>query len=135
MEAYKSFLPATLLFGAPRWAGPEAVRPGPIRSAIVTYQAALKSVGVRPDIGTSLGYDVPLMLVAALRTLGPDATAPQLHDYFDNLHGFAGINGFYDFRSSPGRGLGINDVVVVRWDGAKGTWIAVSGPAGAPRGK
>ena len=135
MEAYKSFLPATLLFGAPRWAGPEAVRPGPIRAAIVAYNAALKSVGTRPDEGTSLGYDMPMMLIDALRKLGPDATAPQLHEYFDNLHGYAGINGFYDFRESPGRGLSINDVVVVRWDAAKGNWVAVSGPAGAPLGK
>jgi branched-chain amino acid transport system substrate-binding protein len=132
MEAYKPFLPKLLLFGAPRWAGAAAVRPGPIKDAMSSYASALKRVGIRGDVGTSFGYDMPLLVVNALRTLGPSATATQLRDFITNLHGFAGINGFYDFRAAPGRGLTIDDVVVVRWDVPGDTWIAVSGPGGKP---
>jgi branched-chain amino acid transport system substrate-binding protein len=132
MEAYKSFLPPTLLFGAPRWAGAEAVRPGPIKAALNAYYASLKAAGVRGDIGTSFGYDMPLLVVDVLRKLGPDASATRIRDYIDNSHDFAGINGFYDFRAAPGRGLTINDVIVVRWDSARDNWVAVSGPAGTP---
>jgi hypothetical protein len=38
----------------------------------------------------------------------------------------------HDFSASPQRGLGLSDVVVTRWDAAKGTWIPLSKPGGEP---
>lgn len=60
-----------------------------------------KSAGVKPDLGYNLAWDPTMLLVDALRKLGPDATALQLRDYILSLHGWAGINGVYDF--SDGR--------------------------------
>ena len=40
-----------------------------------------------------------------LRKLKPDATAEDLRGYFRELKGVAGINGFYDFKAVPNRGL------------------------------
>ncbi|HXF34105.1 MAG TPA: hypothetical protein VN603_05990, partial [Candidatus Acidoferrales bacterium] len=70
--------------------------------------------------------------VAAFRKLGTNATATQIRDFIANLKGWTGINGPYDFRAVPQRGLDVKAAVVVRWDTAKGTWIGVSKPGGAP---
>ena len=43
---------------------------------------------------------------SALRKLKPDATAADLRAYFHDLKGVAGINGLYDFKAVPNRGLG-----------------------------
>jgi branched-chain amino acid transport system substrate-binding protein len=60
---------------------------------------------------------VPAMIiVSALRKLGSDATAAQVHDYMENLRGWIGINGAYDFVAVPQRGLGLGFVVITRWN-------------------
>lgn len=48
----------------------------------------------------------------------------------EQLHGFAGINGRFDFRDGNQRGLTLDSAIVVRWDGPKKQWVAVSGPGG-----
>ena len=73
-----------------------------------------------------------MVVVSALRKFGPSMTAKQLHDYIENLHGFAGTNGILDFRDGSQRGSGLNEVVMVRWDPAKDDWIPVSEPGGMP---
>jgi branched-chain amino acid transport system substrate-binding protein len=55
-----------------------------------------------------------------------------MHDYFQKLNGWVGVNGRYDFPKYPQRGLGEEATIMVRWDGAKNTWIPVSRPGGAP---
>jgi branched-chain amino acid transport system substrate-binding protein len=68
-----------------------------------------------------------------LRKLKPDATAADLRGYFNDLKGVAGINGMYDFKAVPNRGLDESNVVVTRWDAAAQTWAVVSDPLGIPR--
>jgi hypothetical protein len=68
--------------------------------------------------------------VEAYRHLGVKATAAQIKDYINHLHGFAGINGIYDFRDGTQHGIGENAVVMVRWDIPKGDFVAVSKRAG-----
>jgi branched-chain amino acid transport system substrate-binding protein len=48
------------------------------------------------------------------------------------LRNWDGINGTYDFRAIPQRGVGIDSVLMVRWVKAKGTWVPVSRPGGLP---
>jgi branched-chain amino acid transport system substrate-binding protein len=71
-------------------------------------------------------------VVEALRKLKPDATADDLRSYLVDLQGFAGVNGLYDFKAAPNRGLGEANVVVTRWDANVGGWTAVSQPGGNP---
>jgi hypothetical protein len=56
-----------------------------------------------------------------------------LRAYFDDLHGYAGTNGEYDFRLYPKHGVGANWSSVQKWDAAKEAFVGVSQPGGAPR--
>jgi hypothetical protein len=47
-----------------------------------------------------------------------------------NLHGWAGINGIYDFRDGAQRGIGQRALVIDRWDKVNGEFIPVSRPGG-----
>jgi branched-chain amino acid transport system substrate-binding protein len=71
-------------------------------------------------------------VVDALRHLGTEATAAQIRDYLLHLRGYAGINGIYDFKTSPQRGLNIDDAVVTRWNASRQAWDPVSKFGGAP---
>jgi branched-chain amino acid transport system substrate-binding protein len=124
MTQFGPILPKPLFFAAPKWAAYPNVGSGPVRDALDAYFKAFKTIGVKPDMGQDVAWDPGLIIVQALRTLGPDAKAAQIRDYIENLHGFAGVNGFYDFRTGDQRGLNPNDTSIVMWDPAKGTWIA-----------
>jgi len=124
MQQFDSILPAQLYFAAPKWAAYSKVGAGPVRDALTTYFAAFKASGVPPDMGQDTAWDPALIIVAALRTLGPDAKAAQIRDYVEGLHGFAGANGFYDFRTGDQRGLNPNDTSIATWSESKHTWVA-----------
>jgi branched-chain amino acid transport system substrate-binding protein len=123
MDQFKAILPEQLLFAAPKWAAYPAVGAGPVRDALTVYFNAFKAIGVKPDMGQDVAWDPGLIVVQALRALGPDAKASQIHDYIENLHDFAGANGYYDFRTGDQRGLNPNDTVMAVWDPAKNTWV------------
>jgi ABC-type branched-subunit amino acid transport system substrate-binding protein len=86
---------------------------------------------VVPDFQSALLWDPALIYVDALRHLGPDAKAADIRDYIENLHGFAGICGTYDFRDGNQRGLTADNVLVLRWDNPKGDWVVAGSPKGA----
>ena len=132
MEQWASILPRQYYQYAMKWPSYKQLRPGPIKSAMATMYAAYASEGLRPDIGASGAWDPASIIVSQLRTLPEGAAATQLRDAIAHLHGYAGINGFYDFRIGNQRGLGLNDCIVVRWDAATKTFEPVSGSAGNP---
>jgi branched-chain amino acid transport system substrate-binding protein len=72
-----------------------------------------------------------VLLIDALRKLGPGATASQLRTYLNNLRGWVGVNGTYDFRANPQHGLGQNNVIMVRFSPGTGN-TAASKFGGAP---
>jgi branched-chain amino acid transport system substrate-binding protein len=123
MDQFKAILPNPLFFAAPKWAAYPDVSSGPVRDALVTYFDAFKAAGIRPDMGQDTAWDPALIVVQALRALGPDAKAAQIHAYIENLHDFAGANGYYDFRTGDQRGLTANDIVMARWDPTANTWV------------
>lgn len=134
MKNYADFLPRQLYIASAMWAGYGQVKG--IDAAVEKQQKAIydeyKAIGAAPDLPASIAWNSGLIVVEALRKLGPSVTAVQLRDYIGNLKGFAGIDGVHDFTTSPQRGLDLTDVVVTRWDRAKNTWIAVSKPGGEP---
>jgi len=133
MREFASFMPRQYYQYSQLWPEYRALRGGPIKDAMGVMYAALKAEGARPDLGASASWDPALIVVGALRALGPDATAAQVRDYILGLRDYAGVNGFYDFRVGNQRGLTIKDCIVVSWDPKAQLWQPVSGPAGLVR--
>jgi branched-chain amino acid transport system substrate-binding protein len=132
MHAYASFMPKELYIAAPPAVAPDQIADKKVRDAVASYINAFKPSGVRPDIGQSLAWDPALLVVDALKKLGLNATPAQIREEIDGIKGWAGINGEYDFHALPQRGVGVNSVIMVRWDPAKDTWVGVSKAGGAP---
>jgi branched-chain amino acid transport system substrate-binding protein len=132
LEGYKGFIPKQMYFPSPRFFAREQVRPGPIRDAQNDFYAAFKPTGVRPDNAHSFSWDPALLAVDALRHTGVTASPDAVRAYLEGLHGFAGINGLYDFRDGSQRGLGVNAAIIIRYNGANDTFTGVSQPGGAP---
>ena len=130
LQQFASFAPAELYFAAPRAIAEGGVGPGPVRDAQTAYFAALKSASMRSDIPTTMAWDPAMILVDALRALGPDAPADRIRAYIEGLHSFAGILGIYDFRDKSQRGLGEQNAVMLRYDAAKNVVTTVSRPKG-----
>ncbi len=128
MSAYADTLPEQMYFPALLALTPEGTGKGPLHDAQQAYLAAFKAVGVRPDEGHILAWDPTMIVVTALRSIGPDATATQIRDFILHLHGWVGVDGVYDFSSGNQRGVADNAAAIARWSPAKGTWIRVSRP-------
>lgn len=132
MHAYSSFIPKEILFATTAPIAPEQLPGGPVRRKTYDFINALQATGVRPDTGYVVAWDPAVLIVEAYRKLGLNATAPQIRDYIAGLHGWVGILGQYDFRAVPQRGVGVNNVVMVRWDNSKDSFLAVSKFGGEP---
>lgn len=125
MEQYRSFAPKELLFMATHGVAPDpSITSGPSAEAQTTYFKNLEAGKVLPSYLASLAWDPALIVVDALRKLGPNATTDQVHKYISELHGWSGINGVYDFRNSQ-RGIGQSAVVTYRWDGLSQRFVIV----------
>ena len=81
---------------------------------------------------TISAWDPALVLVTALEQLGPDASAQKLRDYLVHLKGWIGANGPYDYVANPQRGVGGENVVMVRWDAQSKSVVAASNFGGDP---
>lgn len=134
MKQFASIVPAGMVSASPpSGTVPEAIPNGPLRNAVRTYIDAFKAIGVQADISQAISWDPGLIVVDALKKLGPNATAGQLKEYLSNLRGWAGANGVYDFRSGNQRGLGgIGAGIMVRWDPAKDAFVGISKFGGDP---
>ena len=130
LTQYRAFLPHEMYFPGTPSIAENAVRNGPIKDAQGIYFKAFKDAGVKPDLGYNIAWDPTMLLIHALRALGSSATAQQLRNYVVNLHGWAGINGIYDFRDGLQRGVGPRAILMVRWDKARGEFLPMSRPAG-----
>lgn len=130
LKQYQSFLPREVYFPGIIALVPGAVASGPVKSAQDVYFGALSRAGLQPDLPINLLWDPTMILVSALRKLGPDAGAQQLRDYVVGLRGWVGTDGVYDFRTSPQRGVGASSIVIDRYDNETQTFTPVSKPAG-----
>ena len=126
LHSFAAFLPKQLFFSTPTALTPNETPAGPVRDAQHAYITSIKKVGARADIATDLAWDPIMIFVSALRKLGPDATADQIHDYMIHLHGWVGINGIYDFSSGDQRGIGQNGLEIAQWDSQKDDFVRVS---------
>ncbi len=132
MQQYAAFLPEELYIPTSLWPAYPTLPPGRVRQAQKLFFDAFQAAGLRPDLPVTLAWDPTLIVLDALRHLGTQATAAQLRDYIAHLRGFAGVDGIYDFKTIPQRGLGLDDAIVTRWNRAKQAWDPVSRPRGVP---
>jgi branched-chain amino acid transport system substrate-binding protein len=134
MEAWKDFLPKHLVMSSalfPEHDGLLTLDPR-IEAAQHAMYAALAARHLKADNMEATSWDAALIVVAALRKLGPNATAPQIRDFIANLADFPGIDGIYDFKASPERGLGPDSAIAVTYDPVKKAWVWLTKPGGAP---
>ena len=130
LESYEKFLPKQLFISTVLPLTPEEMPNGPVHDKQLQFARALATAGARSDAATGLPWDPIMIFVAALRSLGPDATADQIRDYILHLHGWVGINGVYDFGDGSQRGIGENAGEMVQWVTAKHGWVRASRPRG-----
>jgi branched-chain amino acid transport system substrate-binding protein len=105
----------------------------PLKPVIDEFYTTLEAAGLKPGTAHAIGWDEAKITVAALRALGPNATAKQIHDWIENLHDFPGVFGNYDFRTGDQHGLGDASLFIARYDpnSANGADI-LSEAGGAP---
>jgi branched-chain amino acid transport system substrate-binding protein len=132
MSQYVQFLPKELVFTGLRFLGHAQSGPGPVRDVQAAFYSALREKGIEPDLLYSIPWDPVMVTVDALRHVGTNASAKQVHDYIENLHGFPGINGEFDFRDGSQRGIGADAALIVKWVPDTKEWIPVSGFGGKP---
>jgi branched-chain amino acid transport system substrate-binding protein len=132
MKQYGGIMPQSLYFSAVGYIGGIAgSRQG--QQAVKTFLDAMKAHDVGVDFQTGMAWDPAMIVVNALRANGTTASPEKIHTWLENLHGWSGISGTYDFRDGSQRGLTQADVVVLRWDHPSFKWIAVSKPGGELR--
>jgi branched-chain amino acid transport system substrate-binding protein len=134
MTQWADFLPKQLVLPSALFPPHEGIFKLDPRVEKVQHEmyAALQERGLRPDNMTATSWDAALIVVEGLRKLGPDATAEQLRQYIASLSDFPGVDGIYDFKESPERGLGPASSIVTRYDAKEKAFVWLSKPGGEP---
>jgi branched-chain amino acid transport system substrate-binding protein len=134
MAEYASFLPKELYIGSSEWpphAGVITLAPE-VEARQKIFYDAYAAAGLAPEGPSTYIWDSAMIVVDALRAIGTNATAKDVHNYISSLKSYPGVNGVYDFTKEPQRGLGEAAAVVTLWDPAKKAWKIVSKPRGEP---
>ena len=133
MTQYADFLPKQLYIPSSQWPvrdpkllAPELVKPHQ------HFFEVFEKAGVKPDEASELAWDAGEIVVDTLRKLGPKATAAQIRDHIANLTDYPGIDGVYNFKKVPQRGVDVTGGLVTRWDAKAQTWQPMSKPTGIP---
>ncbi len=132
MSQLAKYLPKELYFFGTPFLSPQQVRDRATKRAVDQYYSTLGSLGYKPDASQVAGYDTASIVTYVFQKIGTNASAEQFRVYLANLKGWVGVNGPYDFKTYPQRGLGPNTAVISRWDPEKEAWIGVSKPGGDP---
>ena len=134
MAQYADFLPKQFLVPSALFPEHEGVLELDPRIEKVQHEmyAIMGERGLKADNMVATSWDAGLIVVEALRKLGPDATPEELRQYIAGLTDFAGVDGIYDFKAYPERGLGPTSSAIVRYDAGGKRWVWLSKPGGEP---
>ena len=133
MQRYAAILPRELYIPSPEWPRSTAADAAPAVEAAKARFFKAFGTGERPDAASTYSWEPAMLVIAGLQKLGPDRDRrPASRLFLSELHGFAGVNGTYDFPKHPQRGLDDSNVVVTKWNRATKVWDIVSKPRGAP---
>lgn len=132
MEQYAAFIPRQMILTGPPYMR-LGVLPGRVIQARSVFLDTMHQLGIAvPDQTQLIAWDPTLIMIDALRHLGTGATAVQMRDYMEKMHGFAGINGIYDFGRGDQRGIDPLSSPIVAWDKAADNFVTISKPGGLP---
>ena len=132
MKQYGAILPKELYVESTHCLAPGAISDAAEKGAYDAYVRAMNAHGTPVDCLQSLAWDPALLITSALRHVGTSGTPEQLRAYLANVRGIAGVNGTYDFKRVPQRGIDDRSVVIVRWNEADQSWVPASRAGGAP---
>ncbi len=137
MKQWQAFLPKHLILASALYPPhPPGVKLDPrVDSAQQAMYATLKKHGLKADNMVATSWDGGLIVASGLRKLGTGAKAAQLRQYINGLTDFPGVDGIYDFKKYPQRGLGQESATVTAYDAKTVSWTWLSQPGGAPLGK
>jgi branched-chain amino acid transport system substrate-binding protein len=132
LAQYRTFMPHTIYFNSVLFFARDRIKRGPQRTAIDAFYDAFKGSEQQMTPGSGFAWDPALIVVSALRKLGPAATADQLHDYIENLRSFPAASGTYDFTRGDQHGLNTNAVIFLTYDQAGNTFVPATTGGGVP---
>jgi len=134
IERFKQYVPkAGLWIVVPSYAKRERAANDPLRATIDEFYTTLEAAGQRPGAAHAFAWDEAKIVVAALRALGPSATAQQIHEWIEALHDFPGALGTYNFRLGDQHGLDDKSLYIVRYDpNAPSDAVIASDAGGVP---
>ena len=137
MEQYTGFMPKEVLIGSALWPAHDGILTLDPRVEAEQHEMyrTLKDAKIQPDVGAGTTWDTVSLVVAGLRKLGAKASARELRDFIAGQTDFPGIEGIYDFKTYPDRGIGPASSTVVRYDPANKSWVWMSKPGGEPLGR
>ena len=117
IERFKQYVPkAGLWIVFPSYAKRDWPKRDPLRTTIDEFYSNLEAAGQRPGAAHAFAWDGAKIIVSALRSIGPNATPTQIHDYIENLHDFPGALGTYNFGLGDQHGLDDKSLFIVRYD-------------------
>ena len=132
MIQYANLAVDKIYIPGPAWLGADATRAGAVKRAQQAFLEAHRAAGIQADNANGLAWDPALIVINALRSVGPEATSVQLQEAIERTHGFAGIEGMYDFANGSNPwGLDEQAVIMTHWDPVHQQWLAVSKPGGS----
>ena len=132
MAQYGDLTPkAGLYFAGPQLLARDILR-GPSRTAADAFLASYAAAGLRPDFSMAPSWDAAVVVVNALRHVGPNPSAEKIRDDIENIRGLAGAAATFDFRDGSQRGISAATILVARWDAQTHSFVAVSRPGGTP---
>jgi branched-chain amino acid transport system substrate-binding protein len=134
MDGFSGFLPKQLVLPSalfPQHDGVLALDPQ-VEKVQHDMYAILKERNLKADNMVATSWDAGLIVIEGLRALGVNASADQLRHYIAGLTNFPGVDGIYDFKRFPERGVGPNASTLVTYDPQGKRWEWLSSPGGKP---
>jgi branched-chain amino acid transport system substrate-binding protein len=116
LSQYKAFAPKLNFVAGAGLA--TTSRRGKQHDAQAAFAGAFRDAGLRVEWNNVLPWDPIMLVVDAMRHLGPAATADQMRTYVSNITDWTGIAGTYNFKASPQRGLDHTAATVYTWNSA-----------------
>jgi branched-chain amino acid transport system substrate-binding protein len=132
LKQYAALIPSELLFVTQSYLAPELITDRAVKEQVNIMTVELAALGAKPDQGHNSDWDGVMVVMSALRKLGLNTTPEKLRDYINNLTDWPGINGRYNFKMYPQRGLDRDSIIIARYDPVKNTFYGVSRGGGEP---
>jgi branched-chain amino acid transport system substrate-binding protein len=123
---YAKFMPSELDFGAIISFAPGDADVPAVREQQVKMIDILKRAGLRPEAGFAAVWDAAALSINILQHVPLNPSREAAFAYLSKLQGWTGIDGVYNFNRYQQRGVGMDSVLMVRWDAATNSLVPAS---------